>query len=402
MERRPATSIGPYDPGVRDDPYCAFAAYRRQGSAVWCATEQLWIVSRFVDVRHILRADGVMISGKGVAANIVMNRPDVPITLTSDGGTHLRRRRILQRPVMPAALKLLRSRLENEAARLVRDLADGATHDAMAQFASHLPVHVVSELVGLPPAARDAMLGWAAASFDLMGPMNKRAEAAAPKVSELMAFVDALTSDQLDPEGWAARLFEAAEAGELSLEEARFMVMDYIGPALDTTILATGHMIWQLARNPGALDTLREEPQLIPGTINEVVRLASPIRGFTRFAAEDFQLGDAVIPKGDRVLVLFASANHDEAHYPDPERFDIRRNPADHVGWGYGPHLCVGMHLARLEMEILLRELVRQVSHIDAGKPVPATNNVLQGFRTLPAPLIPHGARQLQSGRSEL
>jgi cytochrome P450 len=259
---------------------------------------------------------------------------------------------------MLGPLKHLRPRLEAEATRLVSSLADGEEHDAMA-------------------------------SFDLMGPMNDRGAAAVPRVTELMAFIESLTPGQLDPDGWAAQLFGAAEAGDLSLEEARFMAMDYIGPALDTTILATGHMVWELANNPGTLDTLREESVLIPGTINEVVRLASPIRGFTRLAADNFLLGDVLIPKGDRVLVLFASANRDESHYPDPERFDVQRNPVDHVGWGYGPHLCVGMHLARLEMDILLRELIRQVSHIEVGEPVLAQNNVLQGFKVLPTRFHP-------------
>lgn len=369
MKRQPATKIGAYEAGMRKDSYVAYAAFRRKGSAIWSTSEKLWIVSRFVDVRQVLRADSVMISGEGVAANPVMNRPEMPITLTSDGATHLRRRRVLQRPVMPGPLKLMRARLEAVASQLVSELADGEVHEMMAAFASHLPVHVVSDLVGLSPAGRSAMLGWAAASFDLMGPMNDRAAAAITPVSELMAFIDGLTPGLVDPGGWAAQLFKAADVGDLSNDEARFMVMDYIGPALDTTILATGHMVWLLGRNPGALAALRAEPDLIPGTINEVVRLASPIRGFTRLAADDFRIGDVMIPKGDRVLALFASANHDETHYPSPELFDLRRNPVDHVGWGYGPHLCVGMHLARLEMEILLRELVRQVSHIEVGEP---------------------------------
>ncbi|NIJ38274.1 cytochrome P450 [Sphingopyxis panaciterrae] len=117
----------------------------------------------------------------------------MPITLTSDGATHLRRRRILQRPVMPGSLKLLGPRLEAEAAQLVASLANGEEHEAMTQFASHLFVHVVSDLIGPSPAGREAMLAWAAASFDLMGPMNDRGAAAVPQVTELTAFVDGLT-----------------------------------------------------------------------------------------------------------------------------------------------------------------------------------------------------------------
>lgn len=119
--------------------------------------------------------------------------------------------------------------------------------------------------------------------------------------------------------------------------------------------------------------------------INEVVRLASPIRGFTRSVAEDYQVGDITIPRGERVLVLFASANHDERHYEDPSRFDVHRNPRDHVGWGHGAHTCVGMHLARLEMEVLLRGLLDHVERLAVASPTPIQNNVLQGFKALPA-----------------
>jgi cytochrome P450 len=119
--------------------------------------------------------------------------------------------------------------------------------------------------------------------------------------------------------------------------------------------------------------------------VNETVRLASPIRGFTRQAAHDFQIGDSTIPKGARALILFASANRDERRYANPDKFELSRNPRDHVGWGHGPHTCAGMHLARLEMEVLLGSLVKHIASIEVGKPVLLRNNVLQGFERLPA-----------------
>src|SRR5271166_4734039 len=94
-----------------------------------------------------------------------------------------------------------------------------------------------------------------------------------------------------------------------------------------------------------------------------------PHSGFTRYASADFPLESSLIPRGSRVLILYASANRDERRYPDPDGFDVRRNPRDHVGWGDGPHACVGMHLARLEMEILLQTLVDQVETIEVGVP---------------------------------
>ncbi|MBI1262779.1 MAG: cytochrome P450 [Rhizobiales bacterium] len=374
----------PYSRASLRDSYPQYRMIRDMGSAVWLPKRRLWAVGRFADVRTVLRADQTFVSGKGVAANDFINRNGSPITLTSDGETHLRRRQVLIQPVMPAPLKELRPRLEKEANELVAGLSTGETFDAMSTLAAHLPVTVISELVGLNERGRARMLKWAAATFNLLGVLNLRGIAAMPRILQLLGYIRTLNRSQVKPGGWADRLFDAADRGVLSQAEATAMVIDYVGPALDTTILATGHMLWQLASDPDAYVQLRAEPDLIPGVVNEAVRLASPIRGFTRFAVEPFELGDSVIPAHSRVLVLFASANRDERHYDDPDRFDIRRNPRDHVGWGHGPHSCVGMHLARLEMEIILTSVVQQVARLEVDQPKLAFNNVLQGFKYLP------------------
>lgn len=382
-----------YGRAALKDSYPAYRQIRDLGQAVWLPRREMWAIGRFDDVRAALRADAALVSGRGVAANDIVNRAGNPITLTSDGDVHARRRRLLMQPLTPALLKDLKPRLEVEADHLVAELATGEVFEAMTRFAAYLPVRVVAELVGLNDAGRQSMLRWAAATFDILGVMNTRGIAAMPRVIELGRYIQKLSRENVEPEGWAARLFDAAERGDLSSEEARAMVIDYVGPALDTTILATGHMIWRLATTPGAYDTVREEPELIAGVVNESVRMASPIRAFTRYAATDYELESVTIPQGSRVLVLFASANHDERHYPEPEKFDVRRNPHDHVGWGHGPHTCVGMHLARLEMEVLLKSLVAGVERIQIGELTFAFNNVLQGFKTLPARFHPRVER---------
>jgi cytochrome P450 len=229
------------------------------------------------------------------------------------------------------------------------------------------------------------MLRWAAATFNALGVMNFRGLKSIPTLLDLRRYVAKLDRRKVSTDGWAARLFEAADRGELSADEARNMIIDYVAPSLDTTILATGHLLWYLATTPDAYETLRSDSSLIPSVVNETVRLASPIRGFTRQAALDFQIGDSTIPKGARALILFASANRDERRYANPDKFDLSRNPRDHVGWGHGPHTCAGMHLARLEMEVLLGSLVKHIASIEVGEPVLLRNNVLQGFERLPA-----------------
>lgn len=372
-----------YGDAALSDPYPLYRQIRDVGPAVWMPAHDMWAIGRFDDVRLALRSDRILVSGKGVAANQPVNSASRPITLTSDGETHDRRRQVLIRPVSPAPLKALRDRLEGEADRLVDRLTGAGEFDAMADFAAYLPLAIVAELVGLNDTGRRNMLRWAAATFDNLGAMNELGTAALPAVRELGGYVMSLGREAVSPVGWAARLFEAADRGELSEAEATAMIIDYVVPALDTTILATGEMLWRLAMTDGAYAALREDPTLIHSVVNEAVRLASPIKSFTRYAAAPYEIGAMTIPTGSRVAILFASANRDERRYEDPDAFRLARNPRDHVGWGHGPHTCVGMHLARLEMEVLLAALVRRVSRLEVGPTRRIRNNTLQGFASL-------------------
>jgi len=169
---------------------------------------KMWAISRFEDVRIALRAADVLVSGKGVAANKFMNRQVAPITLTSDGEIHDRRRNVLIQPVMPTPLKASRARLEDEAERKIAALATGETFDAMSKFASHLPVTVVAELVGLNEAGRARMLDWAAATFNALGAMNLRGVISLPKMMRAATFsgsVQAPSFQAAGPHGFSRR-----------------------------------------------------------------------------------------------------------------------------------------------------------------------------------------------------
>ena len=149
-------------------------------------------------------------------------------------------------------------------------------------------------------------------------------------------------------------MFEAAEEGQLSPDDVRGLLIDYIAPSLDTTILATGHLLHLLGRHPEQYAHVRAHPERIAGAVHEALRFESPVRAFTRLAVSDYDAGGVSIPKGDRALILYGSANRDERHYPDPDRFDVTRDARDHVALGYGVHRCAGGYLAQLEMESLL------------------------------------------------
>lgn len=228
------------------------------------------------------------------------------------------------------------------------------------------------------------MRDWAAAGFDALGPTNERTKAALPKAAEMVRFsMTEARPGTIDPDGWAAALFDAADRGELPADKCPFMVMDYTAPSLDTTILGTGSAIWLFAEHPDQWELVRADPSLIRHAINEVLRLESPIQWFTRFVTREHVIHDIAIPAGARVMLLYGSANRDETKYPLPEVFDVTRKPSDHVAFGTGEHACAGMNLARLEIRILLELLTAKVSRFDLLSSERLLNNVLRGFAKL-------------------
>ncbi|MCH9682458.1 MAG: cytochrome P450 [Deltaproteobacteria bacterium] len=380
----PSYDIDFYSRELIEDPYPHYRAIRDLGPVVHLPRHDLFAIGRFEDVRHALRADEVLISGRGVSANTFMNTATQVTTLVSDGERHRKFKRLAMKPITAGEMKLLRGRIQSVAEELIDRLVTKGRFEGMRDMAQFLPVTVVSHLVGLPEAGRENMLKWASAIFDALGSFNKRAQVAMPWVRESFAYAQSLGRADVVPDGWAARLFDAADEGIIKEEMICGLLQDYVGPSLDTTIFATGHLLYRLGNNPEQWQQIREDPSLIPGAVHEVLRIESPIRSFTRYVNEDFEVGGTVMPKGSRAVIIYASANHDERKFPNPERFDIHRKNADHVGFGYGVHRCMGVHLARLELRTLLEVMVERVKTIEVGEPTIAINNILRGFSELP------------------
>jgi len=382
---RPELALDLYADEAIRDPHPCYRAIRDCAPAVWLPAHGVWALGRFEDVRAALRADAVLVSGRGVALNDLVNGQPAVTTLTSDGELHRRRRSVLMKPMLPSALAEVRAEVERLAAALVEELLARDAFDGIADFARQLPIAVVSRLVGLPEAGRERMLEWAQATFDALGPLNERARASAGPFLEMAKYATELSREALAPSGWAARLFAAADQGRLDPDDARGLLIDYIAPSLDTTILGTGHLLHLLGSHPEQYDLVRASPEAIPAAVSEALRFESPVRAFTRFAESDYEAGAVSIPKGDRALILYGSANRDERRFASPDRFDVTRDARDHLAFGHGVHRCAGGYLAQLEMESLLRALVARVRRIEVGEPEILMSNVLRGYATFQA-----------------
>ena len=256
----------------------------------------------------------------------------------------------------------------------------------MKELARFLPVQAIAQLVGLPVEGRERMLEWAAATFNAIGPDQDPKDAASLK--EAFGYMASLDASKVREGSWASHLFDAAREGNLSPGEALGAISAYVIPSLDTTILAKGHLLYNLACNPQQWEMLRSRPNLVPAAVLEGVRRRSVIRWFSRVTAEDYKVGEFTIPAGARVMLMYGSANRDERHYPDPDVFDVTRNPLDQLAWGRGEHMCAGLHLARIEMEVMLEALLENGCTLDAGAPDCGTNKGLLGFNSLPFRLM--------------
>lgn len=374
-----------YTPEALRDPFPLYRKIRDLGRVVRLKEPDVYALGRHEDVREALRTPEVLISGKGVGFNALANEPrDEPSTIMSDGDRHRKLRMQVARPLIPKELKHRRAELREIIDERVRQLVGRDWIDGVVSLAHHLPLTAVAHLVGLPEDGRKNMLRWASAGFNLGGPRIEHLTDDIAAVREARQYLLDVDPMKLLPGSWAAGLFANVESGALTLPEARAALSGFVLPSLDTTIYAQGNLLYNLGRNPDQWRLLKAQPDLIPSAVLESVRHSAVVRWFSRVAVADYMVGDIRIPAGARLMLIFGSANRDERRYPDPDRFDATRNPTDQLGWGSGPHMCAGMHLAKLEMEVLLEALIEHVDSIEVGEPVVGVNQGLFGFDQLP------------------
>jgi cytochrome P450 len=380
----PWSDYDPYTDAALLNPWPGYQQMRNAGPAVWLPKYQMFALTRYDSVRRALEDWESFPSRNGVMMNDRMNQVLRGNTLCSDGPDHHALREVLRRPLTPRALRPVRDEITAEAERVVATLVGRGSFDAATDLANHLPVSVVSNLVGLPEKGRERMLVWAEEMFNCFGPMNDRTVASFPVLDEMMDYAtNEAVPDKLKPGSWAAGIHDAVARGEVPAKACPAMMVDYMGPSLDTTICAISNAVWAFANNPDQWDLVRSNAQLVPSAVNEVLRYDAPVHGFSRYVARDVDMEEVVLPAGARAIIFFGAANRDERKYPDPDRFDVLRRPGDHLGFGAGPHACVGMNLARIEMLALFTALAKRVRRFTILEQEPLLNNVLRGFKTL-------------------
>ncbi len=386
MLQAPESDVELFSEEALADPYPAYEELREMGAVVWLRGLEAFALVHYAETREAARNWEVFSSAHGVMLNDVVNGATGGVaTICTDPPRHDEMRRVLRRPLMAAAVRELSPALVAEAEDLVEGLVSRGSFDAVTDLARHLPLTIISSLVGIPESGRERMLEWAAATFDAMGPDNDRTRAALPLTMEMFNYGnEEAVPPSLKPGGWAQMVYDAADRGEIARDLCPSMMSGYLAPSLDTTINGISNAMLLFGEHPDQWALVREDPSLIPNAVNEVLRLESPIQRFSRYTIQEHIVDSVTIPADSRVILLYGAANRDDRRWEDPTRFDVRRaRVAEHLAFGFGPHACVGSNLARLEMRIILEALAKRVNRFEIAEPVRAINQTLRGLASL-------------------
>lgn len=373
------------------DPYPTYRKLRDMGSAVYLPKVDAYFIGRFVDVRSALNDWQTFSSAKGIGLNPIINKAWEEALICQDPPVHTDRRKYIADVLSPRSLKPLADTIDARARALAERLATRGDFDGVADFALDLPVGVVMDLIGWPDDVRPRLLKLAEGSWNAAGPDNAKMRSGLAQLGEMMELITEIyDNNRVQKGGFAEQLILASHQGLISRETAIGMLAGYIVAAFETTISAMAAGIHLFAQYPGEWEKLRGNPELVASAANEIVRVETPLQNFSRCCTRDAQLSDGtVVPAGSRVIVSFASANHDERQFKDPELFVIDRKEKLNLGFGYGPHGCAGQGLARMELIAVFGALASRIRRIElAGVPERVPNNIARAFSRIPARVV--------------
>jgi beta-dihydromenaquinone-9 omega-hydroxylase len=386
----PAVAYDPLSPEVIADPYPWYRTLRDDAPAFYDPARDIWVISRYDDVLAATRAHDALSSSEG----ITYTRAPLPMMITIDPPDHTRLRRLVARDFTPRAIAKWQPVVEQRVAEYFDRMLGESSVDYMAALAFPLPVTVIAEVLGIPPEDHAEFKVWSdgiVEGFSLT-------EAAEPtmvgsildSLTALQRYLSALVVERRRQPGddLLSRLADPGRADRVTDEELFWFCLLLLVAGNETTTNLLGNMVLALLDHPEQWRLLQERPQLIPSAVEEVLRYDSPVQGFYRTTVRPYTVSDTEIPAGSRVLLLFASANRDPRHYDSADVLLVDRDPADHLAFGSGIHLCLGAHLARLEGAAVLRSLLERTNGFElAADPIRGTNPNLRGVTSLPLTL---------------
>ncbi len=385
------------DPGAftRGIPHHWLAFLRREAPVCWHEEDKdggFWILSRYDDVRYASSHPETFISGRGT--NIFELAGDdlaeVQTQLINmDPPRHGKYRRLVQRGFTPRMVGKMARQVRETATTIVDAVANEPEFDFVAEVAAQLPARVICELLGVPDGDRqyvydlsNRLIGFDDPEFQTSFSDGRAA------ATEMYLYAQGLAdARRTDPGDDLVSVLLSADVDGAALNDHEFnsffLLLAIAGN--ETTRSATANGLRLLIEDGRAYRELRGDPSLVSTAVEEILRYEPPVIHFRRTAIQDVEMRGAQIRKGDKVTLWYPSANRDEDHFPQPDSFDIRRQPNDHLSFGYGEHYCLGANLARMQLNIMFELLAVRMPELRlTSEPEHLRSNFINGIKRMP------------------
>ena len=380
----------PFDPSIIENPYPAYQALRDHSPIYHNEERGFWALSRFDDVQFAARDWRTFSTKAGTDLDETDKEFGEAVFLQYDPPRHDMLRNVVRDPFAPKSIKALEETVKAKTEELITPFVERGSVDAVTEFAGPLPLRMIIEILGLPQED-EPMLSETLLSFLVRYPNDPTIpQVALDASSRLKYYLAEKVADRRrrpdSHEGLLRSIVTAELEGDrLSDEECTSLCYFLFVAGVDTVTALISNSLLLLAKHPEQRATLVENPAMVPDAIEELVRYESPLHQLARITTRPVELHDRIIPEGERIALLFGSANRDERKFDDPDRLDVTRKIKRHLAFGEGIHHCLGAPLARLEGRIALQTFLASIPQYElAGLPERIVKQNQWGLRRLP------------------
>lgn len=391
----PVWDVDPYDEAILRDPLNYYRELRQQGDLVYIPKYSVLAVGRYKVTRDVFSDHERFVSSRGVGLDdFKVSKPwrQPSLILEVDPPDHTKTRKVMARALSPKSVKQLEALFLEVAEELVDEVIDKGEIEAVSELAELYPTTVFPRAVGMKDVNTRYLVDYGAMVFNAVGPDNALRRNAMSSAAEIVPWITAACArDRLETEGLGALIYAAADAGEITADEAAMLVRSFLSAGVDTTVTGIGNTLWCFSQNPAEWEKLKSDPGLFRTAFDEVLRITSPVHTFGRTAGRDTEIAGVPVSEGSKILCVLGAANHDPDKWDKPETFDIQRRSTGHLAFGAGIHGCVGQNIARGELQALLSTMLKKIDRIEpAGEPVWRPNNAIHALDSLPLRIIPN------------
>ena len=381
------------------DPYPTYRWLRQHAPVYWDAASRLWVLSRYDDIVQVSKASDTF----SVSEGVLPDSDTIVSIICMDEPRHTRLRKLVNRGFTPRMVGMLEPRIRALTAEILEAVAPHGTCDLVRDVAVPLPLYIIAEMLGIPRDDFPRFHDWSDRLINVAGNYEDPAKVmdAGNAYVEYGTYLKELFDDRrVRPREDLTSILVAAQQDGMLAEDEEAMENDEIVMFMtlllvagnETTRNAIAGGMLALMGHPEQAAMLRRDPRLIDRAVEEILRYVTPIVCFRRTARRDTTVRGQRIAAGERVLMLYQSANRDEAVFTDPDGFDVTRDPNPHLAFGIGAHFCLGANLARLELRIMVEELVARFPDMrvaPGATPERMASTLVRGIRHLPVVFTP-------------